>query len=207
MKKLLLASLAILALSATQAAAQNLVANPSFEDPTVDMGSANDAWFRFGSGAGTGVSSESTDMPRTGSRHMALELVGANQFAGVFQNLNMPVSPGQKFVFTGWAKNMSGAPFAATQELKLEWQGMPNPPQNRFDVLTLGSQYEQFMHMGVAPAGTTGLVVTYAISSFGAGQGDSLVFLDDISVTLIPEPTTLAMIVVAFIGLLSIRRR
>jgi hypothetical protein len=206
MKKRLLVSLSILALSATQAAAQNLVDNPSFEQPTVDTGSANDVWFRFGSGAG-GTSSESTAMPRTGQRNIALELIGANQFAGVFQNLNMPVSPGQKFVFTGWSKNASGAPFAATQELKLEWQGSPNPPQSRVDVLTLGSNYEQFMHMGVAPAGTTGLVVTYAISSFGAGQGDSLVYLDDISVTLVPEPTTHAMIAVGLIGFLSIRRR
>jgi hypothetical protein len=206
MKMRLLVSLAILALSATQAVAQNLVVNPSFEDPTVSMGSANDVWFRFGSGA-NGVSSESTAMPRTGARNMELQLVGANQFAGVFQNLNMPVSPGQKFVFTGWAKNASGAPFAATQELKLEWQGTPNPPLNRVDVLTLGPEYEQFMHMGVAPAGTTGLVVTYAVSSFGAGQGDSLVYLDDISVTLVPEPATFLMIAVGLFGLLSIRRR
>ena len=208
MRKNLLAALAVFMLFASQALAQpNLVENPSFEDPTVDMGSANDVWFRFGSGAG-GISSESTAMPRTGSRHIALELVGANQFAGVFQNLNMPINPGQIVNLSGWAKNASSAPFNATQEIKLEWQGMPNPPQNRLDDLTLGSDYEMFSHTGVAPAGTTGLVVTYAISSFGAGQtGDSLVYLDDITVTIIPEPATVGLVGLGSLGLVAFARR
>jgi hypothetical protein len=208
MRKNLLAALAILTLVASQASAQNLVENPSFEDPTVDMGSANDVWFRFGSGA-NGTSTESTVMPRTGSRHIALQMVGANQFAGVFQNLNIPVSPGQTATFTGWAKNALSVPFNATQEIKLEWQGTPNPPQNRVDVLTLGSDYSQFTHIGVAPAGTTGLVVTYAISSFGVGQGNATVYLDDVSVTLtpIPEPATVGMLGLGALGMIGIARR
>jgi PEP-CTERM motif-containing protein len=207
MRKNLLASLSVLALIASQATAQNLVDNPSFESPTVDMGSANDVWFRFGSGAG-GVSSESTVMPRTGSRHIALQMAGANQFAGVFQNLNMTVNPGDSVTFTGWAKNASGAPFNATQEIKLEWQGTPNPPQNRMDDLTLGSDYEMFTHSGVAPAGTTGLVVTYAISSFGAGQtGESSVFLDDITVTIVPEPASATLFGISLLGPIGLRRR
>ena len=191
MRKNLLAAIVLVTLCASRASAQNLVENPSFEDPTVTTGSANDVWFRFGSGA-NGTSSESTVMPRTGSRHIAMELVGPNQFAGVFQNLNQAITPGQIVQFSGWARNASGAPFNATQEIKLEWQGSPNPPQNRLDDLTLGSDYEQFTHTGVAPPGTTGLVVTYALSSFGAGQGNAMVHLDDVAVTIIPEPATVA---------------
>jgi hypothetical protein len=62
----------------------------------------------------------------------------------------------------------------------------------------------------VAPAGTTGLVVTYAVSSFGAGQtGNTLVYLDDISVTLsaIPEPATVGMLGMGALGLIGIARR
>jgi hypothetical protein len=207
MRKNLLAALGFFMLIASQTFAQpNLVENPSFEDPTVNEGSANDVWFRFGSGAG-GAAFESTAMPRTGSRHIGLEMIGANQFAGVFQNLNMTINPGQIVNFMGWAKNASGAPFAATQEIKLEWQGAPNPPQNRLDVLTLGSDYEMFSHTGVAPPGTTGLVVTYAISSFGPGQGDSLVFIDDFKVTIVPEPATVMLLGVSLLGLIGVRRR
>ena len=182
------------ALPSTRALAQNLVENPSFEGPTVTTGSANDVWFRFGSGA-SGTSSESTVSPRTGSRHIALQLVGPNQFAGVFQNLNQAISPGTIVEFSGFARNATGAPFNATQEIKLEWQGSPNPPQNRLDVLSLDSAYEEFTHTGVAPVGTTGLVVTYALSSFGAGQsGDHLVYLDDITVRIVPEPASVGVL-------------
>ena len=204
MIKNLLAALTVCMLIVPQAIAQNLVENPSFEDPTVEMGSANDVWFRFGSGV-NGTSSESTAMPRSGSRHIALQLVGAQQFAGVFQNLNMTVNPGEIVTFTGWAKNASGAPFNATQEIKIEWQGSPNPPQSRLDILSLDSDYEMLSHTATAPAGTTGLVVTYALSSFGAGQsGNSLVYLDDITVTLVPEPATGLL---AFGSLVALARR
>jgi hypothetical protein len=202
-----LAALAACMLFASQATAQNLVENPSFEDPTVSTGSASDVWFRFGSGA-SGTSSESTVMPRTGSRHIALQTVGPNQFAGLFQNLNMTINPGQIVNFSGFARNATGAAFNATQEIKLEWQGTPNPPQNRLDDLTLGSTYEMFSHTGVAPAGTTGLVVTYAISSFGPGQsGDSLVHLDDITVTIVPEPSTACLLGLGSLGLVALARR
>jgi uncharacterized protein (TIGR03382 family) len=205
MKQNLLSALAVCMLVASQAAAQNLVENPSFEDPTVTMGSANDVWFRFGSGA-SGSADESTAGPRTGSRHIAFTLNGPNQFAGVFQNLNMTVNPGDEVTFTGWVRNVSGVPFNATQEIKLEWQGSPNPPQNRLDVLTMGSTYEMFTHTGVAPAGTTGLVVTYALSSFGPGQnGNMFVFLDDVSVT-IPEPAT-GLLALGSLGFVAVARR
>jgi hypothetical protein len=134
-----------------------------------------------------------------------LDTVGANQFAGVFQNLNRPVTAGATVTFTGWHKAV-GADLS-THELKLEWQGSPNPPQNRVDVFNIGSDYTQFTHIGVAPAGTTGLVATYAISTFGAGQGDTTVYIDDFSLTIVPEPATVGMAGVSLAGLAFIRRR
>ena len=205
MRKMLLTAFAIAALGAAPAVAQNLLANPGFELPTTTT-TAMGNWFRFGSGA-NGSAFDSTTMPHAGQGHIGLEIFGANQFAGVFQNLGIPVFPGQTVTLSGFAKSASGAPFAATQEIKLEWQGTPNPPQNRLDDLTLGSDYEQFSHVGVAPAGTTGLVVTYAISTFGGGQGDSLVYLDDMSVTIVPEPATVALMGLGGLAVVAMRRR
>lgn len=205
MRKHLFVVLALSLLCVSPAAAQNLVENPSFEDPTVDGGSANDVWFRFGSGA-SGTAVESTVEPRTGARHIDLTLASAMQFSGVFQNLNQTINPGQIISFSGWAKNAGSGAFAATQEIKLEWQGTPNPPANQLNVLTLGSDYTQFTHTGVAPAGTTGLVVTYAIASFGPDQGFSRVFLDDISVTIVPEPASVGLLAMGLIGVVGIRR-
>jgi hypothetical protein len=90
-------------LSLTIDGGPNLLENTSFELPTAMGGAGLDEWARFGSGA-AGTSNESTVMPRTGTRHIALDVIGANQFAGVYQNINLTVNPGQVVTFTGWAK-------------------------------------------------------------------------------------------------------
>ena len=209
MRKTLL-MLTILALSASSAAAQNALKNPGFEDPTIDTGSAIGKWFRFASGAG--ASSESNVEPLTGARHMALETVGANQFAGVFQTLEnpafpggaRPIGPGAVVTFSGFHKAVGTT--NQTSELKIEWTGAP---QNRFDIVNVPvGPYLPFLHSGIAPAGTTGATITYAISTFGPGQNTSaLVYVDDFLVTVVPEPATMGGLALGLVGLLRIRRR
>jgi hypothetical protein len=207
----ILSALVVVALGASSAAAQNALKNPGFEDPTVDTGSSIGTWFRFGSGA-MGVSSESTAMPHGGARHIALETSGANQFAGVFQTLENPglpgvargIVPGATVTFTGWHTAVGTS--NQTTELKIEWTGAP---QNRFDIINVPvGAYSQFTHSGVAPAGTTGATITYAISTFGAGQnGDTLVYVDDFDVSVVPEPATIGGAALGLLGLAHIRRR
>jgi hypothetical protein len=211
MKRNLLAALVVLTLGASSALAQNALKNPSFEDPTIDTGSAIGKWFRFDSGAG-GDSVESTVDPLTGARHIALSTIGANQFAGVFQTLENPALPGgARPIGPGAVVTFSGFHHAVgatnqTSELKIEWTGAP---QNRVDIINVAvGPYLPFLHSGVAPAGTTGATITYAISTFGPGQNTTaLVHIDDFLVTVVPEPATMGMIGMSALGLVGVARR
>ena len=175
------AALSVPLLGIARAQAQTLLANPGFEVPTSTTTSMGN-WFRFGAGP-NGTSEDSAVMPRSGAGHVDLTIIGPNQFAGVFQTLPVPVNPGQTVRFTGWHKSVLAGPYLATSEIKIEWTGAP---QNRIDILTLGANYERFSHTAVAPAGTTGATLTYALSTFGAGQGNSRVFIDDFSASFGP---------------------
>jgi hypothetical protein len=189
-------------LGAVTAQASPLLSNPGFESPMPDPQTSVGNWFLFGS-APQGTAAQSVEMPRSGLSHVSLELDGTNQFAGVFQDLPILVLPGQTVIFSGWSRNASGSPFAATQELKLEWSGAPWDQQLS---TLLGSSYERFEFVGVAPEGTTGVRVTYAISSFGAGQGDARVFIDDFHAAVVPAPGSLALVGLGLAGL-ALRRR
>jgi hypothetical protein len=202
MRKLLTLALAMglvaFAVGTQQANAQG---NPGFE--TAPTGMAGD-WTTF---AGGGAALHSTADPHSGTGHMDLQLNGVNAFAGVFQNLQgVVINPGDTVTLSGFHKSLVD-PFNATREVKIEWTGAP---QLRVDELVIPTTYTQFSLQGVAPAGTTGVTVTYAISSFGPGQGESNVLLDDISVDIkrIPEPTSLMLGLAGVLGLVgAVRRR
>lgn len=179
----------------------NAQGNPGFE--TVPAGSPGD-WSTFAGGPG-GVSQHSTLDPRSGTGHMDLQLGGANAFAGVFQNLGIVINPGDTVTFTGYHKSLVD-PFNATREVKLEWTGAP---QLRVDEFVIPTDYTEFSLQGVAPAGTTGLTVTYAISSFGADQGEANVYIDDFNVAIqrIPEPASVMLGILGLVGLAGLVRR
>ena len=185
----------------------NLLENPSFEDIAVptDPDPVNPAdaaaWNEFSNDPNTSL--RSTVMPRTGSAHMDLEVIDANGFAGVFQGLPGSVSPGQIVTIQGWHKVLAGP---VTRELKLEWHGAPLTRVDEILVPTTG-EYEFFWLTAVAPAGTTGVTGTYAISTFGAGMTEGRVFLDDMHLCIIPEPASIALVGLAALGLVGIRRR
>jgi hypothetical protein len=104
--------------------------------------------------------------------------------------------------FSGWHKSVGTS--NQTSEIKIEWAGAP---QNRIDVINVPDVYTEFTHSAVAPAGVTGATLTYAISTFGAGQAAANVFIDDFTGTVIPEPGTAGLLAIGLAGLLRARRR
>jgi hypothetical protein len=119
--------------------------------------------------------------------------------------LGIVVNPGDMVTFSGYHKSLVD-PFNATREVKIEWTGAP---QLRVDEFAIPTDYTQFSLAGVAPAGTTGVTVTYAISSFGEGQGEANVYIDDFNVAIVrvPEPASVMLGLVGLLGLVGFVRR
>jgi hypothetical protein len=197
-------ALIVVALSAPYATAQNLLANPGFEDPvTADGPPFVGSWEAFQGGGP--LSQNSTTMPRSGAQHLELFINNqANNFAGAFQDVPNLV-PGQSATFSGWHKLVSGG--AGGTEIRIEWRNsVSNTEVSRTPNLVppITSDYTQFSLVAVVPAGADLARPVYAIQSFG-GPPTQQVFVDDASFTVIPEPTSLAMCLVGLV--LHVRRR
>jgi len=67
---------------------------------------------------------------------------------------------------------------------------------------------KQFMAMDVAPAGTTVVRARLsAVDMYTTVNPDQSLFIDDFSLTCVPEPATLSLLGLAVAGLIGIRRR
>ena len=208
MRKILTLSLLSLLVLTAGIARANDLANPGFETNPTDVTPGD--WFKFsGTCCGadpltTATSVHSTVEPRSGTGHMDLSASGPFAFAGVFQDLGIVINPGDEVTFSGWHKSVLD-PYLGTREAKIEWHGAP---QLRVDTVVLGTSYEQFSISGIAPAGTTGATITYALSTFNAGAGATQVYIDDfdVSIVRVPEPSTVLLGSLALIGFV-VRRR
>ena len=208
MRKLFTLSLSSLLVLTAGIAKANELANPGFETNPTDITPGD--WFKFagtccGADPATTASSvHSTIDPHSGTGHMDLSVSGPFAFAGVFQNLGIVINPGDTVTFTGWHKSVLD-PYLGTREAKIEWHGAP---QLRVDTFALGTAYEQFSISGVAPAGTTGATITYALTTFNPGAAATRVYIDDFDVTIarIPEPSTALLGGLALLGFVARRR-
>lgn len=211
MKKLFgsaFALLAIVAFAAPSAVAQNLLTDPSFEDPTkftADGPPFVGFWESFqGGGASSALSSVD---PLTGAGHVALNINNANNtFAGFFQDV--AVTGGNLVDFSLYHKTTS-LPYNLVSELRIEWRdattevgrtpNLTTSPTDSYSLLSLSAP---------APGNATFARVVYAIQSFtNTGADLGTVFIDDASVTVVPEPATVALLGMSVIGLAGVRRR
>jgi hypothetical protein len=200
----LLCAMACIELGATQASAQNLLANPGFEDPITFEGTTfTGSWEGF-NGGGTAAAANSNVMPRTGAMHLDAHITASNNnFAGVFQDVEGLV-PGQLGDFRVWAKN-AGTVLDLGAEMRIEWRKvgqMAEVSRTGNFVPTLTAQYQQFGVSGLVPAGADTARVVFAVQTFGPEPTNTgIVFVDDASF-VIPEPAAivLAGIVTLFVG-------
>jgi hypothetical protein len=202
----------VVAVAASQAAAQNLLANPGFEDPVAEGPEPfSGRWQPFNGGAGTFSVGDGL-MPKTGAGDLHLGITATNNsFAGAFQDV-LGLSPGNIVNLGGWHKSASD-PTGYVSELRIEWRNatteISRTPNQNFVPTAV---YSPFTQVYTVPAGTTIARVVYAIQTFSdVGTTNTAdVFLDDMILTRIggiPEPATIALAGLAGLVLVTARRR
>jgi hypothetical protein len=196
-----------------QVAAQNLLVDPSFENPalfTADGPPFIGSWEAFNGGAGSASVSDSL-MPHTGLMEAHPSIAATNNtFAGIFQDV--VVIPGVSYTYSGFHKSENLNPADYVTEARFEWRNsVSNTEVSRNQVLPVaGAQYTPFSLTFTAPAGADIGRIVYAIQTFsdtGTTNTGNL-FLDDLSVTAgVPEPSTIMLAGLGGLALLRMRRR
>jgi hypothetical protein len=206
LKCLALTALLALGLMASQASAQNLLANPGFEDPITQDGPPFVGFWEGFSGGGPAFAANSTASPRTGAQSLELTINGSvNNFAGAFQDVL--VSPGQTLTFSGFQRTPS-SPLDVVNEIRFEWRNsVSNTEVGRTANFSpaVTSVYAPFSINGVVPAGADSARIVYAIQTFTDNATHTgTVYIDDVS-AVVPEPTAVALVGLG--ALASLRRR
>jgi hypothetical protein len=208
LKICVLAAVAVIMLSGSQAAAQNLLANPGFEDPITSDGPPFVGFWEGFQGGGA-FALRDTVMPRSGEGHLALVTQADNTFAGAFQDVEGLV-PGQLMDFSLWHKTLDN-PYTVVSEMRIEWRKVGQAPEvSRTQILPVPTlDYTKVSLVAPVPAGADTARVVYAIQTAtnGALSDFAHVYVDDASLTVVPEPATVMMVGLAGICLAAFRRQ
>jgi hypothetical protein len=205
-------ALVAVAMCGRQATAQNLLTDPSFENPalyTADGPPFVGSYEAFNGGAGT-FSINDTLSPRTGTRdaHLSIDATN-NSFAGFFQDV--PTTAGVLYTYSGWHQSANLNPLDYVTEARIEWRNsVSNTEVSRNQILPIAlAQYTPFSLTVAAPAGSDTARVVYAIQTFSdtGTSNTGNVFVDDVSLTRVPEPSAIMLAGLSGLALLRMRKR
>lgn len=206
----ILSALGSVTLLASQANAAT-VANASFEDPLAPPGGFpfTGGWTAFQGSANASATITST-VAHAGSNSLALSILGDdNSFAGAFQEFL--VTPGQMVTFGGFHRQAEATSGLGT-EIRIEWHRADESEISRNDSNGIfpGGTFVPFSVSGTAPAETVTARIVYAVQTFGGEQdggasNTGTIHMDSITVDIVPEPSSTALLGIA--GLLAIGRR
>lgn len=209
MKLVTVAAALLLSLAASLSAA-NLVFDGGFEEPiTYDGAPFVGSWEGFSGGAGSSAGNSAV-MPRSGLQSLGLSIVNTdNTFAGAFQDVPGVVS-GVEYTFGGWHAT-SSSPLDLTVEVRIEWRNSGSNTEisrtpNQTPIPSV--MYSPFSLTAAVPAGADTARLVYAIQTFSPEPSNNgIVYVDDVSFAVVPEPSATILFGLGGLTLLMMRRR
>lgn len=214
------ACLAILALATASTSMAALLTNGGFESATAP--GAPTAWTLNLSG---GSAATSTAYARSGSQSLVIDSTGAGAWNSPNAFQEFAVAPGDEFNFRGWMLRSGSITDASFGVLKIEFrdiangQVLPTVPPSIGVPLFGGIESRPVLNNANALVDTwlfseaqaiappTAVKVQFYVLNVNQGVAPGPMYFDDISATLIPEPSALALTGLGLACLVGRRRR
>jgi PEP-CTERM motif len=211
--------LAIFALATASTSMAATLVNGGFESAAAP--GAPTGWSLNLSGA-TGVTS--TTYARSGTQSLVIDSTGAGQWASPNVSQSFAAAPGEEFSFQGYMLRSGSIAGGSFGILKMEFRDAANatlePPGGTISIgafafggveslprlidANVGQDTWLFTEArAIAPAGTTSV----GFFVLNVNQTENTMYFDDISVTLIPEPSALALTGLGLACFVGFRRR
>jgi hypothetical protein len=206
MKPLLLSAALMLSFTVSTFA-QNLLVNGGFEDPITSDGAPFVGFWEGFNNTG-GSAANSSLQPRTGVQSLGLSIINTpNAFAGAFQDVT-GLTSGTDYIFNGFHVT-SSSPLSLGVEIRIEWRNSSGEVSRTPNSTPVpGMTYSPWSLQATAPVGADTARVVYAVQSFStAPLGNGNVFVDDVSFTVVPEPSSMALLALGALGMMVWRRR
>jgi len=204
----------VLVFTLAAATSYGQLVNPGFENGLTGWTTFN---FTGCLGTGTGANAPMA----SGSPHGGLNVFqtagpwnGGWDASGGYQSI--PVSAGATLTFSGFGMDPSGDPMLTSTlgfgEIQIVWKDAGNNTLGTLDSTAINkdpSMYDQWQALsigGLAPAGTVSALV-YAMHVGGPDYAGGSAYFDDMSYVIVPEPSTIALVIAGLSGLLMFARK